>query len=46
MSSNLPRKKKKKRKKERKKKLAPVAHVYNPSYFTGKDQEDCGLRPA
>jgi hypothetical protein len=23
-----------------------VAHAYNPSYLEGKDQEDCGLRPA
>jgi hypothetical protein len=23
-----------------------VAHVYNPSYLGGRDQEDCSLRPA
>jgi hypothetical protein len=23
-----------------------VAHVCNPSYLGGKDQEDCGLKPA
>jgi hypothetical protein len=23
-----------------------VAHAYNPSYSGGRDQEDCGLRPA
>jgi hypothetical protein len=25
---------------------APVAHVYNPSYSRGRDQKDCGLKPA
>jgi hypothetical protein len=25
---------------------APVAHTYNPSYSGGRDQEDCGLKPA
>jgi hypothetical protein len=25
---------------------APVAHAYNPSNSGGRDQEDCGLRPA
>jgi hypothetical protein len=24
----------------------PVAHVYNPSYSGGRDQEDCSLKPA
>jgi hypothetical protein len=24
----------------------PVAHLYNPGYSEGKDQEDCGLKPA
>jgi hypothetical protein len=23
-----------------------VAHAYNPSYSGGRDQEDCGLKPA
>jgi hypothetical protein len=23
-----------------------VAHICNPSYSGGRDQEDCGLRPA
>jgi hypothetical protein len=23
-----------------------VAHICNPSYLGGRDQEDCGLRPA
>jgi hypothetical protein len=23
-----------------------VSHTYNPSYFGGRDQEGCGLRPA
>jgi hypothetical protein len=22
-----------------------VAHAYNPSYSTGRDQEDCGSKP-
>jgi hypothetical protein len=26
--------------------LAPVAHTYNPSYSGGRDQEDCGSKPA
>jgi hypothetical protein len=25
---------------------APVAHACNPSYSGGRDQEDCGLKPA
>jgi hypothetical protein len=25
---------------------APVAHACNPSYSSGRDQEDCGLKPA
>jgi hypothetical protein len=25
---------------------ALVAHTYNPSYSGGRDQEDCGLKPA
>jgi hypothetical protein len=25
---------------------APVAHTCNPSYSRGRDQEDCGLKPA
>jgi hypothetical protein len=24
----------------------PVAHSCNPSYSGGRDQEDCGLKPA
>jgi hypothetical protein len=24
----------------------PVAHIYNPSYLGGRDQEDHGLKPA
>jgi hypothetical protein len=24
----------------------PVAHTYNPGYSEGRDQEDCGSRPA
>jgi hypothetical protein len=24
----------------------PVAHAYNPSYSEGRDQEDCGSKPA
>jgi hypothetical protein len=24
----------------------PVAHAYDPSYLGGRDQEDCGLKPA
>jgi hypothetical protein len=23
-----------------------VAHAYNPSYSEGRNQEDCGLKPA
>jgi hypothetical protein len=26
--------------------LVLMAHVYNPSYSEGRDQEDCGLKPA
>jgi hypothetical protein len=25
--------------------LGTVAHIYNPSYLGGRDQEDCGLKP-
>jgi hypothetical protein len=25
---------------------APKAHTYNPSYSGGRDQEDCGSKPA
>jgi hypothetical protein len=25
---------------------APVTHTYNSSYSGGRDQEDCGLKPA
>jgi hypothetical protein len=25
---------------------APVAHFYNPNYSGGRDQEDCGSKPA
>jgi hypothetical protein len=36
-----------KKEKERKKNsLALVAAVCNPSYSGGRDQEDCGLKPA
>jgi hypothetical protein len=26
--------------------LVPVAHTCNPSYSGGREQEDCGLKPA
>jgi hypothetical protein len=26
--------------------LVPVAHTCNPSYSGGRDQEDCGSKPA
>jgi hypothetical protein len=26
--------------------LPPVAHTFNPSYSGGRDQEDCGSKPA
>jgi hypothetical protein len=32
--------------KKRRKSPAPVAHTYNPSYSGGRDQEDCGSKPA
>jgi hypothetical protein len=34
------------KKKKKKKELDTVAHANNPSYSTGKDQEDHGLRSA
>jgi hypothetical protein len=24
----------------------PVTHAYNPNYLGGRDQEECGSRPA
>jgi hypothetical protein len=27
-------------------KYSQVPHVYNPSYSGGRDQKDCGLKPA
>jgi hypothetical protein len=32
--------------KKKKKSQAPVAHIYNPSYSRGRNQEDCGSKPA
>jgi hypothetical protein len=26
--------------------LGPVVYIYNPSYSGGRDQEECGLKPA
>jgi hypothetical protein len=25
---------------------SPISHAYNPSYLGGRDQEDCGSKPA
>jgi hypothetical protein len=32
--------------KKKKPSQVPEAHTYNPSYPRGRDQEDCGLKPA
>jgi hypothetical protein len=49
-SNSSPAKKKKWRKYAtgliRNQSWVPMAHTYNPSYSGGRDQEDCGLKPA
>jgi hypothetical protein len=39
-------KKQKQRQNKLKQARHPVAHICNPSYSEGKDQEDLGLKPA
>jgi hypothetical protein len=42
LSSNSSAAKKKKKGKSR----MPVAHAYNPSYSGGRNEDDCGSKPA